>query len=119
MTKPHTLSLNNGAVHQLAQILGAPGLLTEPADLFRAGQILEESLLDLPAPPELAKGIDELAAVKQSRDWQRAGEHCIDLTERQRETAKKALQAACGKGVLPPGPGSLRLLTQLGLGAEE
>ncbi len=119
MPKAHTLTLNNGAVHQFAQILGAPGLLTEPADLYRAGQVLEEQLLELPALPDLPKGADEMAGTKLVREWQRAGAHRIELSERQRETGKKAVQAACGKGVLPPGPGSLRLLTEFGLGDGE
>lgn len=119
MSKSHTLTLNNGAVYQLAQILGAPGFLTEAADLYRAGEVLETQLLDLPAPPEqIAKGTDDLTAEKQVRAWQRKGENKIELSERQRDTAKKAVQACIGKGTLPPGAGSLCLLRELGLAPE-
>lgn len=113
--KTHTLNLNNGAIHHLAQVLAIPGLLTDPADLFRAGQILEEHLIELPKPAEFAKGTDEINAVQVVRKWQRVGAHIITLSERQRETAKKATKAACEKGNMPPGPALTCLLIELGL----
>lgn len=118
MSKLHTLTLNNGAMHQLAQILGAPGFLTEPADVYRAGELLETQFMELPKPEEIPAGTDSLAAEKQVRAWQRAGSHKVEATERQRDTAKKAVQACIGKGNLPAGPGSLCLLRELGLAPE-
>ena len=115
----HTLTLNNGALHNLAQLLAVAGLLTETADLYRAGQMLEECLpLDLPKPPEPDASLDQLAATKHVVNWTRAGKHVVTLSERQRDTAKKAVQAAVAKGMLPGGPSSLCLLRELGLAPE-
>lgn len=113
--KTHTLTINNGAIHHLAQVLAIPGLLTEPADLYRAGQILEEHLVELPKPAELAKGTDEINVTITVRKWQRDGQHVLTLTERQRDTAKKAVKASCEKGQMPPGPALTCLLVELGL----
>lgn len=115
MSKSHTLTLNNGAIHHLSQVLGSPGLLTDPADLFRAGQIIEEKLMDLPKPDEIPKGTDGLAAEGMIRKWQRDGANVVELSERHRDTAKKAVKAACEKGNIPPGPASMCLLFELGL----
>lgn len=114
----HTLTLNNGAIHHLAQFLAAPGALTDPADLYRAGAILEEKLADLPKPEELPKDVDQLKAVELVRAWQRKGEHVIELTEKQRDTCKKAVQEVIKKGV-GAGPAMLCLLKQLGLSPED
>ena len=82
----HNLTLNNGALHHLAQFLAAPGALTDVGDLYRAGEIMETKLADLPMPLEVAEGTDQLTATKQIGAWQREGEHVLELTERQRDT---------------------------------
>ena len=87
----------------------------DPADLFRAGQIIEEKLMDLPKPDEIPKGTDGLAAEGMIRKWQRDGANVVELSERHRDTAKKAVKAACEKGNIPPGPASMCLLFELGL----
>lgn len=114
----HTLTLNNGGIHQLAQVLGAPGLLTEPADLYRAGQFLEEHLTELPKAEDLPKDADQITATKLVYGWQRKGEHKLEVSERLRDTAKKAIQAAASKGGLAPGPGLTSMLNAFGLAPE-
>lgn len=114
----HKLTLNNGAIHHLAQFLAVPGALTDPADLYRAGMVLEEKLSDLPKPDEIPEGTDQLKAVDLVRAWQRKGEHVIELTEKQRDTCKKAVQEVIKKGV-GASPAIVCLLKQLGLAPED
>jgi hypothetical protein len=115
--KTHTLTLSNGAFNQLAQILGVPGLLTEPADLYRAGKIAEEHLLELPDGPSVDQ--KDPASGKAFIAWARSGSHEVVISEKERETAKKAVTAAVAKGMVPAGPASMCLLRELGLAPEE
>ena len=114
----HALTLNNGAIHHLAQFLATPGVLTESADLFRAGQLLEEKLAELPMPEKIPDGTDHFDANKRVRAWQRSGSNIVEVTERQRETCKKAMTEIIKKGI-PAGPGVNCLLKQLGLAPED
>jgi hypothetical protein len=116
--KTHSLTLNNGAIHHLAQFLATPGALTDAADLFRAGQLLEEQLAELPTPEEIPAGTEHFEAVKLVRSWQRLGENIVEVTERQRETCKKAANEIIKKGI-GAGPGVNCLLKQLGLAPED
>lgn len=116
-THTHTLNLNKGARAQLSQILGAPGLLTETADVYRAGKISEDHFLDVDMGPKVDPSDKE--SVKASGVWQRELAEPITISERERDTAKKAVTAAIGKGIVFAGPASLCLLRELGLAPEE
>ena len=114
----HSLTLNFGGVHHLAQILATPGLLTDVGDLYRAGEILEEKLTDLPKPAEFREKVDQLEGEKIIRAWQRSSEFVLELSERQRDTCKKALSEIIKKGI-GAGPAANCLIKQFGLAPED
>lgn len=115
---PHTL--NNGALVLLAQLFGAPGLLTDAKDLRHTSDVAEMSpLLDLPKIPEFpAEMTNDFDRVKHVRAWQRAGEHVLELKTSQRDACRKLIKAGAEKGGMHPGPGSSCLLREFGVGDE-
>ena len=110
--KTHTLKLLRGSLYQLVQILATPGTFTSPADLYRAGELLEAPELDLKDAPK------EGTPVEKQREW---GMVEVDLvvTERQREVCKKGVEYHVGKGGLPSGRYTNRLMRELGLAPED
>ena len=117
----HSITLNNGGMHRLAMVLGMPGVLTKPGEVFTAGVILETHLLDLPETGKLPEEVqhDQIKATAHMRKWERDGAHSFELTERQREVAKVAVRSGVERGVLAGGAGTLCLMRALGLNPEE
>jgi hypothetical protein len=122
MTDPKLIdhTLNNGALIMLAQLLNAPGLLTDAKDLRHAGDVAEmEPFLELPKIPDFPEGtktdLDRMAHV---RTWQRTGEHRLPLKAAQREAIRKLVKTAMEKGAGSAGPDTRCLLREFGVGDE-
>lgn len=118
-TIPHTL--NNGALIMLAQLLNAPGLLTDGKDLRHAGDVAEmPPFLDLPKIPPFPEGLDtnSLEALAHVRAFQRAGAHDLPTRQGQHDAIRKLLKAAAEKGGMRPGPDTSCLLREFSVGDE-
>lgn len=101
----YDFTLTNGALMYLQKILTVPGSLTEIDDMYRAGQIIEDIL---PKTEE---------TTEQDEAWARGGVHKFQLNDRQRETCRKAIRFAVGKGVVA-GHAMNLLIKQFGLAPE-
>jgi hypothetical protein len=128
--KTHTLNLTRGAAHLLSQLGGQPGLITEPAILFRFAQFAEDNLSDLseaPRQPLVANPQqpteDDLVALRAFSDTHKAwaDEPLVveGVKENAREALKSAVRAAITKGFLPSAKHSMVLLRELGLAPED
>jgi hypothetical protein len=120
-----TLSLTNAALSGLKMILASTEWLKNDAEAtkhtFRAGQILEEVLPDAPPfKPELvtnARGEKELKEGENERAvlWEKTMLPEFNVSERQFETIKKAIDWAVKTGQLPNGRHKNLLIRQAGL----
>jgi len=122
MTDPKLIdhTLNHGALIMLAQLLNAPGLLTDAKDLRHASDVAElPPFLELPKipdfPEDLKGDLDRLGYV---RKWQRDGTHVLELKSAQRESIRKLLKVAMEKGAGRAGPDTACLLREFGVGDE-
>ena len=108
----HTITLTKGGIKGLSQMLTSPQWVKDDPEALllsdRACTILEDVLPDLGKIPEF-KSDDEAVA------WESAPGPVFKLTERQRETCKKALTFFFKGGSVPNGKTKRALLRQFGL----
>ena len=102
-TKKHTISLTQGAADALRHLIGAPGLLTDPGQLYRVGEFSETHLVDLDVPE------------KPERAWQKTQMPAIEISERTRDALKALVQAAITKGALSGHASVVVLIREFGL----
>lgn len=123
-----SLSLTNAALSGLKMILASTEWLKNDAEAtkhtFRAGQLLEEVIPDVPPfKPEVvtnAQGQKELKDGENDRAlaWEKIELPAFTVTERQFETIKKAVEWAVKSGQLPNGRHKNLLIKQAGLEPE-
>lgn len=113
----HKISIPNLSLSIAAQLLASPGLVSTPQDLFRAGQMLDGELGGIefkgqrnangnPAnPDEFTAWADDFTE--------------IEITERQRDTLKSYVKAACEKSAIGASKYLLKLMSALGMNPEE
>lgn len=135
MAKPTlTLDLNHGAISLLKQLLASAGWCDNPADSYRAGQLLTDAPeLEIPKPPRdviPALPQDLRAAWIQAHPTEVEANEAAALawvrtpvalpcTEKQRETMKTCFAHFQKGKALPNGEVTNRLIAQLGLAPED
>lgn len=113
-----SLSLTNWTAAVLAQALRHPESATTTDDLWRIGQVLDNiPELDEPVPTENSR--DSLEAHRKTHDKWSAQPCGIHLTNKQYQTAQKALQNPKILETLPHHPRILGLLKAFDLNPSE
>jgi hypothetical protein len=102
---PDLPTLNNFSCAVLAGILASGEWYETPGQLYRAGQILEEVLPDIPKEPTESPEAHKTWS-KTPAPWRR------EPTQRERDVIKRAVSFAADKKILR---GSIHLLPLLGL----
>lgn len=95
----HTLTLTNAGRVLVADMLRAPDVYANAADLLRGGR-----LLNMIAMAEVPKPITD--------EWAKDGDYSYEITEKQRDLLKHVVGKLVGK--IPAGPHVVSLLEQLG-----
>lgn len=105
--------LNNGAMRSLSTWLGN-GNLTDQGDVYRASYMIATQLAVLPDMMKIPEGTLNTEVEVLYRAWQKEGLHEFELSERERDTCKKAIIKAIEKGI-SAGPATLNLMMAFGL----
>lgn len=123
-----TLTLTNAALGGLKMILASTEWLKNDTDAtkhsYRAGQLLDEGLPDVPAfKPEVVTSTQGQKELKEGENdralaWEKIVLPEFSVTERQFETIKKAVEWAVKSGQLPNGRHKNLLIKQTGLEPE-
>jgi hypothetical protein len=109
---PDAPTLNNFSCTVLSGILASGEWYETPGQLFRAGQILEEVLPDIPKEPTESPEVHK-AWSKTPAPWRR------EPTIREREVITRAVKFAADKKILRGSIHLLPLLVLAGLKPEE
>jgi hypothetical protein len=105
MSKSHTLKLTHGSAELLRVLLMAPNWYANAADAHRAGTVLEHPAMDNLEPPK-----DEKAA----EEWRKVPRE-VEMTEKERDTAKKCVEHFISKGAFRLDRWAIQLIRELGL----
>jgi hypothetical protein len=112
----HTITLTQGGVRGLSQMLTSPQWLKDDPDAMvlslRACTLVEDILPDLGEMPEFKKDADAIA-------WESVTAPSFKLSEKHRETCKKALTHFIKGGSIPNGKTKRALILQFGLATED
>jgi len=107
----HSIKLTNGAAHLLSNLCSAPGMLTDPAQLFRVGEFAENHLTELaPEPKDVTQA--------EAKAWNRFVQPPVEISERVRDALKELVRVAISKGAIGGHPSVMALMRELGLAPE-
>ena len=125
-TRPttHRLDLDRAAAYLLLQILVSPGWAGDDRVLlYRAGQLLERAEFEFPdRPTGPAKDAPPTAQKQAGLDleaWGKQPSPIEDVTEKQRDACKKAVEHVAKQGAVGASTTLNRLMRTLGLAPEE
>jgi len=106
----HKIKLNQGSVKFLRDMLAMPGWATNVGDIVLGGQLLCDVVPETDDPPagEDANNREKVMA------WANVDKPEFELTEKQRESARRCLKHFAEKGAIPPVKNAMLLLVAFG-----
>lgn len=118
MPTSHKITLPQLAVACLRDNLEIPGWATLISDQGIACKLLDTVIPEVPQPEEIKKARTQTSAREANTTWCNEPKE-FEITDRQRDTVRKALKFHLERGSLPPGRYTFAVLKAFGLSSEE
>ena len=114
----HKLELTRGSLRFLHQMIAAPGWAKTIQDIMLGGKLLAETLPPFEAVPEKRNTETPTDYDKRVKAWNAEAAAVFEITEKDREACKRALEHFAREGAIPPNEHSAKLLAAFGYAAE-
>ncbi len=108
--KKHPIVLKQGAVKYLRDMLSATGWAKTTSDIILGGRLLVDIVPENAEPPE-KRGPDQKA---ETIAWSATPITPFDLTQKEYDSCRKAIDFFVAQGSIPPTPAAAELLTAFG-----
>jgi hypothetical protein len=102
----HKITLTNASSMLLLSILASEGWASSIPDIVQAGSLLSETFASF-APKKDDRGVIDQAWLWEQQEW--------EMTEKQRECCKRAIQSQAANKKVPTGKPSYELAKSFGL----
>lgn len=109
MSTKHTVKLSQGAVHLLRSIVDAPGWAKSTSDIIVGGGLLSDDRL-----PEYKDAPTDKTSKEESKAWLEKAASPFEITEKEREAIKRAIEHFTGQGNIKASKYSAELLKAFG-----
>lgn len=117
MANSHKIQLPQLAVKALRDVLESPGWARLTSDHSAAAKMLDGVVPEVTPPDEVKAARSQSEARVANAAWSDEAK-AFELSDKQRDTARKALRHHLEQGNLPPGRYTFALLSQFGLAEE-
>lgn len=112
--KKHPIVIKQGAVKYLRDMVSATGWAKTTSDIILGGRLLVDLVPENSEPP--TTGVDRKAA---TIEWSNTPMTPFDLTQKEYDACRKAIDYFATQGSIPPTPAAGELLLAFGYEASE